>query len=35
MSEHERAHKLSNDDQHKGTVTSVRGSVVDAFFPGK
>jgi len=35
MSEHERTRKSGNDDPHQGTVTSVRGSVVDALFPDK
>src|SRR5512137_2258483 len=35
MNEHERTRKSGNNDPHTGSVTSVRGSVVDALFPGK
>jgi F-type H+-transporting ATPase subunit beta len=33
MNDHEAARHPLKDDPHQGTVTSVRGSVVDAFFP--
>ena len=35
MNEHERTIKSGINDPQVGTVTSVRGSVVDASFPGK
>ncbi len=35
MNEHERTQSPGNNDPQQGTVTSVRGSVVDASFPGK
>ncbi len=35
MNEHERTQSPGINDPQQGTVTSVRGSVVDASFPGK